>query len=348
MARNLEDTGKHLIRILRQGGKAAAGLTELWFEDRDRIIDKVNRFMKSGRRTQAQIEAFIHREISDLKNRSGAFLEREGQLAGEFQATSSASYLEVLGVSDPKVYNVTKKFIRESFRKPFPFQNVSVDDLLTGSMANLDQHLVNITRQARLQGQTVASTSRFIEEASGAIGDPALRRKANALARTAIAQVANDVRFQSFDNEEQVRGVLYVATLDHRTSNVCKSLDGTFYSRRSQARVPPLHVSCRSTLVPVLKGETLDDVKDQLQRPAVEVKSVKELEEKGLRTSGGRVRKPSRSDSSPLRGTVKREYVTYEQWLKSQPVAYQKAILGPKAYDKFKSSNLRTALGVIE
>jgi hypothetical protein len=99
-------------------------------------------------------------------------------------------------------------------------------------------------------------------------------------------------------------------------------------------------------VVPILKGEKLESVLDQLKRPAVEVKSVQELEEKGLRTKGGKVRKPSKTDRSPLKGVRKQRYMTYETWLKSQPAAYQKAILGKSAYSRFQSSgNLSSSLG---
>lgn len=348
MARSLEDTGKHLIRILRQGGKAAAELSQIFVDGRDEILRRV--IKRAARtRSQAQLEALIHSEVAKLKKTSAEFLLASGQSAAEAQAVSSMQYLAVLGVTDPQLYKVTKAFVKQVFKVPFPFQNITVNDLLTGQMANLDRHIVNVTRQAVARGETIGTTAKFIQEASGELEDAVLRRKANALARTAIAQTANATRFASFDAEPEVKGVLYTATLDHRTSDVCKSLDGKFWTDKSKARVPPLHVSCRSTLVPVLKGESLAQVKEQLRRPAVEPKSVAALEEKGLKTRTGRVRKPSSSSRSPLKGVQKQSYMTYEQWLKTQPVAYQREILGPKAYNKFKDTgNLTRALGVIE
>lgn len=344
MARNLDDTGKHLIRILRQGGKAAERVAKRYLAGRDDILREALKLLAAGA-TQGQIITFIHQETSTLEAAMKKALEQQGFLAAELQATSTAAYLEVLGVTNPKPYNVTRGFIQRSFNKVMPEQNISVNNLLTGSMAKLDTDIVNIVRRARTQGEAIRTVSQAIEASAGALDDPNLTRKANALARSAIAQVANDTRYASFQSEPEVDRVLYVGTLDHRTTDICKSLDGTVY-RKDKARVPPLHVSCRSTLVPILKGESVNEVKDQLRRPAVEPKSVRELEEKGLRTRGGRIRKPSRTDRSPLRG-VRHQYMTYEQWLKTQSVAYQKAILGPSAYEAFRSSgNLSRALGV--
>ena len=348
MARSLDDTGKHLIRILRQGGATAVLVTELMLAGRDSIIAKILKAQKAGA-TPGQVSLLIHKEAAALLKANQELLVKQGIGAAEFQADSSTKYLAVLGVQSPKPYKVTERFVKASFKTPFPFQNIAVNDLLTGQMAALDTQLVNVTRQAIASGETLRSTSRFIEIASGQLSDSTLSRKANALARSAIAQVANDTRFAVFDAEEEVSGVLFVATLDHRTSPICQSLDGEFYASKSEARVPPLHVGCRSTLVPVLQGEALADVKDQLQRPAVEIKSAAALDKKGLKTSGGKVRKPSRSDRSPLKGVQKKTYVTYSQWLKTQPIVYQREILGPKAFDKFRSSgNLKTALGVAE
>lgn len=348
VARNLDDTGKHLIRILRQGGAAANEMTQIVLKGRDDTIQKVIELNKR-RTTQAQTEALIHQEIGKLQEKSADSLVASGMLAGTFQAESSLQYLLLLGVADPKLYNVTERFVKRTFKVPFPFQNISVDNMLTGTMAALDIHIVNATRQARVTGATLSSLEKFFRLASGSLGDDTLRRKAHALARTAIAQVANAVRHKSFVGEDEVSGVLYVATLDHRTSRVCMSLDGEFFPDKSIAPVPPVHVSCRSTLVPVLQGETLAEVKDQLRRPAVEPKSVKALEEKGLKTRNNRIRFPSSKDSSPLKGVQKQQYLTYEEWLKTQPVLYQREILGTKAFNKFNTSgNLRSALGVLE
>ncbi|MCP4256862.1 MAG: hypothetical protein GY774_04945 [Planctomycetes bacterium] len=348
MARDLESTGKHLIRILRQGGQAANELGELLSSGNSKVKDKILKAV-AAKATLSQLTALIHREVATLGKDANKLMTQQGLLAGQYQAISTAKYLTVLGVSDPKVYEVTKAFVRRSFKTPFPVQNISVDNMLKGAFANLDVQLTNIVRTARIQGQPIRAVATAIEEASKGVNSSSLVRRAQAIARTAVTQIANDVRFKSFDREEEVRGVLFVATLDHRTSNVCKVLDGEFYKEGNASRVPPLHVNCRSTLVPILRGESLKSAKDKLSRPAVEVKSVKQLEEKGLRTKGGRIRKPSKTGRSPLKGIQKNSYVTYEQWLKLQPVAYQKEILGNKAFKIFRDTkSLNRAVGSAE
>lgn len=347
MARNLDDTAEHLIRILRQGGQASIKVAERYLKGRDGILRKAIKMAAAGG-TQAQIISLIHKETATLQAAIQQALVQQGTLAGEFQADAAAAYLTVLGVTNPKPYNVTEAFIRRSFNTVMDSQSITINNLLTGTMSKLDQDIVNIARRARQQGEPIRTVAQAIEASAGTLDDASLTRKANALARSAVSQVANSVRYQSFLDEDEVSRVLYVGTLDHRTSDICKVLDGNVY-KKSEAVVPPVHVSCRSTLVPILKGENVNEVKDQLQRPSVEPKSAAELEKKGLFTRTGRVRKPSRTDSSPLKGVSGKSYRTYEQWLKTQTVGYQKAILGPKAYDSFSSSgNLSSALGIVE
>lgn len=347
MARTLDDTGEHLIRILRQGGQAALKVGERYLKGRDDILRKALKMLAGGS-TQGQIISLIHKETATLESALQAALVQQGFLAGDVQADSTAAFLSLLGVTNPKVHNVTEAFIRRSFNTVMFDQNITVNDLLTGSMAKLDTDIVNIVRRARTQGEPIRTVGQAIEASAGALDDPALVRKAAALARSAIAQVANDVRYRSFLAESEVDRVIYVATLDHRTSNVCKVLDGTVYPK-ADAVVPPVHVSCRSTLIPILTGESIKDVKDQLTRPSVEPKSVEQLNKKGLYTKGGKIRKPSSTDRSPLKGVSNRSYKTYEEWLKTQSKAYQKAILGPKAFNSFDSSgNLSSALGFAE
>jgi SPP1 gp7 family putative phage head morphogenesis protein len=348
VARSLDDTGKYLIQILRRGGQAANGVEVLLFDGRNKIIQKVIKGLAAGA-SQAQLTGLIHKEVSSLGKSVDSTLTKHGVEAGAAEAQSSAAYLSALGVADPKPIKLSKAYVRRAFNIPFPDQKITVNNLMTGTMANMDVSLVNVTRDAIVRNDPIRSTAKFIERSSGQLVDASLRRKANALARTAIMQVSNQVRADSFKEEPEVSGVLYVATLDHRTSNICKSLDGKFWTDKKKARVPPLHVSCRSSLAPVLKGETLADVKDQLNRPAVEVKSVQQLEEKGLRTRNNRIRKPSKTDASPLKGVVKSKYVTYEQWIKQQPVAYQKSILGTRAQAELaRTGDLNKALGLTE
>lgn len=105
-----------------------------------------------------------------------------------------------------------------------------------------------------------------------------------AVARQAVAEANGDI----------VAGVRMVATLDSRTSSVCRSLDGRVFPVDSGAR-PPFHINCRTSFVLVLKAEYAG------------------REAQGKRASAG--------------GAVS-DGLSYYEWLGKQPAAFQDEVLG--------------------
>jgi len=74
-------------------------------------------------------------------------------------------------------------------------------------------------------------------------------RNAEAVVRTAVQHVASTARQATWSaNSDIVKGVQWVSTLDSRTTQVCRSLDGRVFPVDSGPR-PPIHVRCRSTTV---------------------------------------------------------------------------------------------------
>ena len=73
-----------------------------------------------------------------------------------------------------------------------------------------------------------------------------------ALVRTAINQVSNEI-FQSMfaANSSFIDSYRYVATLDARTSAICRSLDGKIFPVGKGPR-PPQHFNCRSITIPII------------------------------------------------------------------------------------------------
>lgn len=97
------------------------------------------------------------------------------------------------------------------------------------------------------------------------------------------------------DNKEIIDGYQWVSTLDSRTSQQCRSLDGRKYEV-GEGPMPPIHFNCRSTTVPVL-----DD-------------SLNFLDEDATRAS--------------QKGPVDADK-TYYSWLKDQPANFQNEAIGP-------------------
>ena len=78
-----------------------------------------------------------------------------------------------------------------------------------------------------------------------------------ALVRTSINQVANAASQQVYEaNQDITKKYRYVATLDTRTSAICRALDGREFEYGKGPK-PPQHFNCRSTTVAVIDYDNL-------------------------------------------------------------------------------------------
>lgn len=93
----------------------------------------------------------------------------------------------------------------------------------------------------------------------------ATRRGAEALVRSSVQAVANETRVRFYRaNDDLVKGTIYHATLDGRTTQQCAAMDGYRWNsdgsaaagqgRQISYQQPPVHFGCRSTLLPWLKS----------------------------------------------------------------------------------------------
>jgi len=86
----------------------------------------------------------------------------------------------------------------------------------------------------------------------GAFGSS--RRNVQSVVRTSITHVSARAREESFAaNSDIIKGYQYVATLDARTTDICASIDGQVFPVGQGPR-PPLHINCRSTVIPIMKS----------------------------------------------------------------------------------------------
>lgn len=86
------------------------------------------------------------------------------------------------------------------------------------------------------------------------------KRGAESLIRTSVQAIASDARMRVYrENDDIVKGVVWVATLDGRTTVECASFDGLAWDLDGNPighdkvfTPPPLHWGCRSTITPYL------------------------------------------------------------------------------------------------
>lgn len=82
-------------------------------------------------------------------------------------------------------------------------------------------------------------------------------RQAEAITRTAVNQIATRAQVETFEaNKDVTDEYIFTATLDNRTSAVCRATDGMRF-KYGEGPLPPLHINCRSVVRPVLNWEKL-------------------------------------------------------------------------------------------
>ena len=147
---------------------------------------------------------------------------------------------------------ITKAFRGVAVDQAERFSQVVRQGLLTGETTpDIAKRLIG-----SLQFGEEAKTVRQLVAAGGqatAVAD----NQIITLVRTSINQVANTASQQVYEaNQDITKKYRYVATLDTRTSSICRALDGREFEY-GKGPMPPQHFNCRSTTVPVIDPDIL-------------------------------------------------------------------------------------------
>jgi SPP1 gp7 family putative phage head morphogenesis protein len=130
-----------------------------------------------------------------------------------------------------------------------------IERITEGNMARVE----NAVRNGWAQGKTIADVTRQIYGTKANAYKDGLtqmnRRGVQAMVRTSTQHTAMTSRMAFFDaNDDFITGYKFIATLDTRTTSRCRSLDGKEFEL-GKGPLPPVHVNCRSTIIPKLGPE---------------------------------------------------------------------------------------------
>ena len=198
------------------------------------------------------------------------------------------------------------------------------------------RRLRDTIRMGMVENQTNAELVRQIRgTAAQGFKDGILQQNRHAVAatvRTATNHVANAARESLYSrNKRFIKGVQMSATLDGRTSVRCRAVDGAVAVLEGFKRSdfeggtiflkdlpsftndsrPPFHPNCRTSSIPVLKS---------------------------FRDIGLNIDVP-RSTRASMNGQVA-EDITYNDWLRKQPIAFQNDVLGKRKAQLFRKGDL--------
>lgn len=200
----------------------------------------------------------------------------------------------------------------------------------------------NAVQTGIVAGQSAAQIVRDITD-----GITAKRTDAEirSVVRTAISHISNASREQFFnENKELFAEELFVATLDSRTSPICRALDGQRFAIGEGQR-PPLHFNCRSVRVAVFDQA----LGERPSNPATEHQLLAEFNrENGLdATSRGKLPHGMKGKFDKFAAKRKREIIgqipaktNYEKWLREQSDEFQNEVLGIKRAKLFRDGDL--------
>lgn len=221
-------------------------------------------------------------------------------------------------------------------------QSIAAEDL---------RRIENAVRVGMVQGESSAEIARRVVGTANLRGVDGVtqitRRSAEAITRTAVNHVSNQARREFINaNADLFEEEQYVATLDSRTTPVCRGNDGKRFPI-GKGPIPPLHFNCRSLRVPVIDGDALGN---RPAKPVTEKQLLREFSEKnGFPAPKKRADLPhgtktqydqfARARIRELTGRVPAKE-TYQTWLTKQSASFQDDVLGRTRAQLFRKGGI--------
>lgn len=250
---------------------------------------------------QVAQEEVLVRHLSQFSDE----LEELANYEAGFEARSLKSAIDVEQVA------VAKKAYQAALRNPLSTTGELLEPFISDWKRKEIKAVNDTVRKAWSEGWTVQELTQAIR-GTKALGYSdglvaGIGNRAKTVARTSIQHVASTARMQTLvENSDILDGYVWVSTLDGRTSQTCRSLDGKFF-QFGKGPTPPIHPNCRSTMVPELNDEY-----------------------DFLREGGTRASKDGPVDSD----------LSYYEWLKTQSPEFQDSALGPARGQLFREGGL--------
>ena len=240
---------RHQMFLQRHSAQVVAKAVALLNQSIAGIVARLEREDMTGI-TEARLRALLKAEgalvkeaYKPVRDAIRKDVEAFARYEAQFQAGILAGPLPVqLDVVTPAPAQVVAAV------KARPFQGRHLREWFKDMEEGAFARLRNAIRIGYVEGRTTEQVVRDIrgtrraKYADGIM--QASRRSVQATVRTAMTHTANVARHETYmANEDLIEGVLYVATLDSRTTLVCASNDGKVFPVDSGPR-PPLHPNC--------------------------------------------------------------------------------------------------------
>ncbi len=264
------------------------------------------------------------REITQIIEKDLKNVSRASRMQAESSINDTAGTEIVTTSTSPQTANKDLNRLR--------VEGLSIDDSIKRQAGNTAQRYIDRINLGVDQGLGIDDIVRSVRGTSannfkdGVVA--VSKNDATRLVRTSINKMSNDAALRAFqENEDVIKAIEQVSTLDARTSDICKAYDSKVWDVKTLEPIghslpyrggPPRHWNCRSVIVPVTKS--LDELGISTRK-----KNIVAEDTEGTRKS--------------FDGEVP-ESTTYEQWLARQPRSVQIEALGQAKWELWNEGKL--------
>ena len=184
-----------------------------------------------------------------------------------------------------------------------PDRSYTINEALQEYSGRKSRQIVQTIRDGVTLGQTSQEITSNIKNLT-----KLQQRQAATLARTVTNYTSVQAREVVMrENPNITNSYRWIATLDGRTSLICASRDQQIFKESNESPKPPAHFNCRSTIAPVVEGDSADQFRAALGDSGAQ-----------------QVSKSTR----------------YETWLRRQSRAFQTEVLGVTRAKLFREGRI--------
>ncbi|WP_139692539.1 minor capsid protein [Sporolactobacillus terrae] len=130
-----------------------------------------------------------------------------------------------------------------------PIDGTMFSDRIWHNKEILVNRLRNLLEKAIIQGTDPQRLAKLLKDEFGSSAYESKR-----LIFTELARVVSQANDSIYRQSSVVSQIMWDSTLDNKTSQICRHLDGQKWDVNANHPVPPAHPSCRSCLIPIVAG----------------------------------------------------------------------------------------------
>ena len=337
---------RHQTYLMRYSGGLRNKIFKLLDDVEEDILAKIEYKLKNNKTFEPNKLKILVDQISLIRNESWKLSSVEWvneltDLAKEhadFLSNSFASHSPLIIAPTLPENNLLKTLVKES-----PFQGRVLKDWASDLKATDLKRISDQISIGMVQGESGQQISKRVKDVMNIS-----KQNVQAITRTAVNHIANKTSQEFYkQNKDLIKNEIYVATLDGRTTAICKSKDGKIYEV-GKGYIPPLHFACRSLRVPTIDGNLYGS---RPMKPITDKQLVREFLSKNKIESKAKLRKDlpygTKTDFDKFAAKRVKEIIgvvpakqNYQQFLTKQPKWFVDDTLGKTKSKLFREGGL--------